>query len=55
MAIYLTQQKEILEDIGSLELEVVLSRITAHLMALPLQLPLVDRIREAQIDNSLIQ
>lgn len=55
MAMYLTQQKENLEDMGSLGLEAVLPGITIQLMALQLQPSLVDRIPEARTDDPRMQ
>lgn len=55
MAMYLTQQKENLEDMGSLGLEAILPGITIQLMALQLQPSLVDRIREARTDDPRMQ
>lgn len=48
ITMYLMQQKEILEDMESLVLEVVYLEITIYLMILWLHSQLVDMIRESR-------
>lgn len=51
MAMYLTQQKEILNDMDGFELEVPLSKVTSQLMTLQLQSSLIDKIKKSQVSN----
>lgn len=55
IVMYLTQQKEIREDIKRLRLEVQLTRMTARLMELWFRFTLTDVIKEAKNNNGRLK
>lgn len=55
MRISLAQQKEILKDMEALKLEMVLHRVTSHLINLQLQSPLINIIKKSQVSYPRLQ
>ena len=53
--IFLTQQKELLEEMRSMDLEVILLEMTPCCIALQVQSSLVDQIKAAQAGDELLQ
>ena len=54
-AMFLTQQKELLDDMRRMDLEVVLLGMTPYFMAMQVQLALIEQIKAAQTGDPLLQ
>lgn len=52
IALFLMHQKELLEEIRQLDLEIILLELEVQIMAMQLQPPWVERIKKSQKDNS---